>query len=79
MRDRRCREIFAALSKYLDGDLPVGSCRKLEKHLAGCKPCVAYLESLKTTIEACRQLPGAKPPRPSPRVRAALLKAIQNK
>ena len=43
------------LSDYLDGALPVGDCRKLERHLEGCKPCIAFLESLKTTVEACRR------------------------
>jgi len=53
--DRRCKRIFAVLSDYLDGALPVRDCRELERHLEGCKPCVAFLESLNTTVEACRR------------------------
>ena len=73
----KCKHIFAALSAYLDGELRAGDCRKLEKHLHGCKPCLAYLESLKTTIEACGQYPVPNVPKPSPRVCAALLQALR--
>jgi RNA polymerase sigma-70 factor (ECF subfamily) len=76
MTDLRCKRIFALLSAYLDGELPSSNCRELERHLQGCKPCIAYLESLKTTIQACRKYEVRQIPRPSPRVRAALLKAI---
>jgi RNA polymerase sigma-70 factor (ECF subfamily) len=74
---RRCKQIFATLSEYLDGELPAKNCRELERHLKGCKPCLAYLESLKTTIQACRQYRVRQVPRPSARVRAALRKALR--
>jgi len=77
MPDRRCREIFAALSQYLDGELRVKECSELERHLRDCRPCLSYLENLKTTIGACRQFPTRKAPKPSARVRAALLQAIR--
>ena len=73
MAERRCKKIFAALSEYLDGDLPVRNCRELERHLKDCKPCLAYLETLKSTVKACREYSVAEVPPPSPRVRAALL------
>jgi RNA polymerase sigma-70 factor (ECF subfamily) len=76
MRDRRCKQVFAALSEYLDGDLPVKNCRELERHLQGCKPCLAYIENLKTTIQACRKLHIARVPRPSTRVRDAFREAL---
>ncbi len=76
MAERRCKEIFAALSAYLDGELGIKDCRTLERHLQRCKPCIAYLQSLKTTIQVCRRFRVTKAPRPSPRVRAALRKAL---
>jgi len=76
MADRRCKQIFAALSEYLDGVLPAKDCRELEKHLRGCKPCLAYVESLRATIQACRKFRVPKAPAPSARVRAALLTAM---
>lgn len=77
MTDPRCKHIFAVLSEYLDGELPVRNCRELERHLKDCQPCLAYLENLKTTIQACRTYRVKKVPRPSALVRQALLKAIR--
>ena len=77
MLDPRCKLIFAALSQYLDGELPVKNCRELEHHLQGCKPCVAYLETLKTTIQACRQYRVKHVPKPRAKVRAALREALR--
>jgi len=76
MPDRRCKRIFALLSDYLDGALPVGDCRDLERHLDGCKPCIAFLESLRTTVEACRRYgqndARGRPPQLPPEMRARL-------
>ena len=78
MNDRQCRQIFAALSGYLDGELPLKSYCELERHLKGCKPCIAFLGSLKTTVEACRRYGQTEMPSPrpemTPELRARLLK-----
>ena len=71
MPDRRCKHIFAMLSDYLNFELPVKNCRELERHLKDCEPCIAYLESLKSTVEACRQYQVRKIPAPSKKVREA--------
>ena len=77
MRDARCKRIFAALSEYLDGDLRAKNCKELERHLAGCQPCLAYLDTLKTTIQASRSYRVKKVPKPTARVRRALLETIR--
>ena len=77
MPDQRCKKLFAALSRYLDGELRMRECSELERHLQGCRPCLSYIENLKTTIGACRQFRTRKAPKPSARVRAALLEAIR--
>ena len=77
MPDRRCKRIFAALSDYLNAELPSMSCRELQRHLDGCPPCVEYLKSLETTIEACRGYQTRRIPAPSQKVRKALLAALQ--
>jgi len=77
MPERRCKQIFAMLSGYLDGELSTKNCRQLERHLKGCQPCIAYLESLRTTVEACRRYQAPRVPPPSKQVRAALLAAAQ--
>jgi RNA polymerase sigma-70 factor (ECF subfamily) len=77
MPDRRCKQIFAMLSDFLDSELPATNCRQLQRHLKGCRPCIAYLETLKTTMEACRRYRAPRAPTPSKQVKAALLAAAQ--
>lgn len=71
-----CREIFAALSEYLDGTLPARNCRELRRHLKGCKPCIAYLDTLQKTIRTCQLYSAPAAPPPSPAVRDALRHAL---
>ena len=61
------------LSDYLNAELPVKNCRDLERHLKGCEPCFAYLESLKNTVKACRQYQVRKIPGPSKKLQEAFL------
>ncbi len=56
-RPRRCKQMFAELSDYLDDQLDDSLCDQLEAHLAGCDPCQAFLSSLETTIRQLRTLP----------------------
>src|SRR5579875_1379851 len=66
MADKRCREIFARLSEFLDGELSAADCRSLKRHLAGCKRCLEYLRTLHVTTQACRKYgerTAARPPR----------------
>jgi len=78
MPDRRCKHMFAMLSDYLNAELPVKNCRELERHLKGCEPCIAYLESLRNTVEACRRYQvRCRIPSPSKKVREALLLALR--
>ena len=77
MIDQHCKQIFATFSEYLDAQIPAKNCRQLERHLKGCPPCIAYLESLKTTVEACRRYKAPRAPALSKQVRAALLAAIK--
>lgn len=51
----KCREVFALLSRYIDLDLPDDVCREVEQHIAGCSPCVEFTESLRKTVEMCRE------------------------
>jgi anti-sigma factor RsiW len=88
MAERQCKEIFALLSEFLDGELPAKDCRTLERHIKDCKPCVAYLQTLRVTVESCRKygaLPVPKPTLHSPKsgnlraAVAALVKSLQGK
>ena len=49
-RPQSCRELFAALSDYLDERLANSVCGYLEKHLSGCLRCRAFLHDLRQTV-----------------------------
>ncbi len=76
-----CRRLFARLSEFLDGELGARDATELKRHLADCRPCLAYLESLRTTISACRRY-GQLKQSPPPKLLASLKRlrrAIQPK
>ena len=50
-----CQSIFALLSEYLDLELPPDACAAIQAHLSGCPPCIEFAESLRKTVELCRQ------------------------
>ena len=52
-----CRELFARLSDYLDGEVPAEIRAEIEGHLGACPPCEAFLESLRRTVGLVRDLP----------------------
>jgi len=45
-----CREILERLSDYIDEELDPSICDEIEKHMDGCNPCVAFLNTLKKTV-----------------------------
>ena len=45
-----CREIFENLSAYIDAELDPSLCEEIERHMEGCNPCVAFLNTLKKTV-----------------------------
>jgi predicted anti-sigma-YlaC factor YlaD len=59
-----CKEVFALLSDYLNFELPPEACAEIENHLAGCSPCVDFVESLRHTVEMCRRYQPAEMPGP---------------
>lgn len=77
-KPRRCRELFAALSDYLDEQLDDSMCEKMETHMGDCRPCQAFLATLERTIAQCRQTPSACPDhRKAEKLRRALLTQFQ--
>jgi len=67
-----CRELFAELSEYLDGNLEPKSCEKMQAHIEGCPACVAFLRELRGTIERCRTAQVACDEKVVARLQAAL-------
>ena len=77
-RQRRCKEMFAELSNYLDDGLDDSLCEELEKHMDGCEPCKAFLSSLEKSIQQCRIAPNESPdPRVAAKLRRDLLSEYQ--
>lgn len=54
---RRCQELFARLSEYLDQELDAVTCQDIERHLAECAPCQACFATLRRTVALCREMP----------------------
>lgn len=55
-RPAACRDLFAQLSDYLDGRVEAATCADMERHIAACPACVAFLGDLRQAIERCRRL-----------------------
>ncbi len=73
-----CKQIFALLSEYLDLELPPEACEKIQAHIAGCPPCVEFAESLRKTVEICRQYRPEELPEPvGKQAREQLLEAYR--
>jgi anti-sigma factor RsiW len=47
-----CQQAVELMSDYLDGALSRRDRRRLEKHLAECDACTAFLEQMRVTIAA---------------------------
>ena len=58
----RCQEIVGLLADYLDDSLDPATARRLQDHLEGCTPCVAFVNTYKGTVKAARQLKEADIP-----------------
>jgi RNA polymerase sigma-70 factor (ECF subfamily) len=77
-RQRRCKEMFAELSNYLDDELDDSLCAELEKHMDDCEPCKAFLSSLEDSIQQCRTAANESPdPRLTAKLRRELLSEYQ--
>lgn len=51
-RDLVCQQAVELISDYLDGALSRRDRKRLERHLASCDACNAYLEQVRATVAA---------------------------
>jgi predicted anti-sigma-YlaC factor YlaD len=79
MKDRDCSPIFAILSEYLDRELPPATCDDLEEHLRDCPECIQFVDSLKRSIDLCRNYGASRPPEPLAPDSLATLRAAYDK
>jgi hypothetical protein len=55
----KCREMLKHLSDYIDRDLDPSICRHIDSHMKGCKPCVAFIKTLRKTVGVLKRQPRA--------------------
>ena len=70
-----CRQIAELLGDYFDGTLPRRTAELLEWHIDGCAPCVAFMNTYRTTIAVTRKLPDAGMP---PELKKRLLQVLRS-
>ena len=72
-----CREAIGLLADYLESALSEQEIRELEKHLAGCGPCQAYLNTYRRTRDlTCKAERVVMPEEMRDRLRTFLLRAL---
>lgn len=55
-----CKALFEKISAYLDGELDGKTCEQISQHLEDCPECLNCFESLKKTVELCKNFPKEK-------------------
>lgn len=68
-----CRGLFAALSDYLDGIVDDAVCEQMQRHIADCIPCQAFLSSLQKVVAQCHRFKAECPPDRAQRLRMQIL------
>jgi anti-sigma factor (TIGR02949 family) len=78
MTPEECKQVFALLSEYIDGELPADLCERIDRHLDACPPCIEFIESLRKSTELCKALSARESPgRLDHQARAELLAAYR--
>lgn len=55
-RPKECRDLFAALSEYMDGRVEPRTREQMQAHIQACPACVAFLKDLRAAVDRCRSL-----------------------
>ena len=69
-----CRRIAELLGDYLEGTLPKQTAERLEWHIDGCAPCVAFINTYRGTVNATKTLRDVEIP---PELKTRLLSFLQ--
>ena len=49
-RELTCIELVELVTDYLEGNLDADERARVERHLAGCEACTAYVDQMRVTI-----------------------------
>jgi anti-sigma factor RsiW len=72
-----CRDAIAILGDFLAGELGPAARARLALHLAGCRPCRAYLRTYRKTVRLTRRGAAVEmPDEMKRRLRAFLLETL---
>lgn len=71
---KECKYYFNKISEYIDGELGAEACHEIETHLEECPKCRHCADSLKKTIQLCKEAGNEKVPA---EMRARLKSALQ--
>ena len=52
-----CRQVVELVTDYVEGALPNQLRAAVERHLQLCPPCAVYVEQMRTTAAALREVP----------------------
>ncbi len=69
----RCRNLFAALSDYMDGVVDDAVCEEMDRHISQCEPCQAFLASLRYAVAQCQSYSPKCDPKRAEQLRQELL------
>ena len=70
-----CRQIAELLGDYIDGSLPSHLRELIDFHIDGCQPCVAFMNTYRSTITVTRKLETPIPPE----LKSRLLKVLRSR
>lgn len=73
-KEAQCSDVLSHICDQLDEELDSPRCREIKNHLKQCPNCVAYLDSLKTTVHLYAHYPIPRAPEGTRRKLFAVLK-----
>lgn len=71
-----CHQIEELLSDYLDRNLPPDSCERIDAHLRTCAACGDIAQSLRDTVQLCREYRAGSRPGPLPPAKQEEMKEL---
>ena len=51
----KCREYIADLNDFIDGEIGPELCAEIEKHLGQCDNCRLMVDTMRKTVQLCRE------------------------